>query len=464
MNNGFSSLGLSHELINAVTSLGYQQPSAVQQKAIPIILTGKDLLVIAQTGTGKTAAYTLPLLERLKRRSNHSTSPARHPLRLLILAPTRELAEQVGASLTEFLRHLPLKHAVIYGGTSITPQIDLLHQGVEIVVATIGRLLDILKHGALQLNKVEMVVLDEADKMLDIGFFDDINKLFAQLPKKRQTLLFSATFSAAIERLAQSFLHQATRVEIAPNNSTNISVEQYMFAVDSQQKDNLLYDILRKLQTQSLVFCNTKLKADRIARFLYKRQLNAVAIHSDKMQQVRTETLQKFKDAKIQILVSTDIAARGLDITALPTVINYDLPQQTEDYVHRIGRTGRAGSNGLAISLVDEKAEKRYQSIIQLTDQQLPLTAISHYEPKWLSPATNKNHASISQIKTIEQLRNCLHPYSKDNPSVFVATTTKKPRNQSLVEQVCFIRTRHKQAKQEDCALLLPNYGILQKY
>lgn len=263
MDHVFSSLGLDHELIKAVTSLGYQQPSAVQQKAIPIILIGKDLLFVAQTGTGKITAYILPLLERLKPHSNRSTSPVRHPLRLLILAPTYELAEQIGASLTELLPHLSLKHAVIYGGTSVILQIDLLRQGVEIVVATIGRLLYILQHGALQLSKVEMVVLDEADKMLDIGFFDDINKLFAYLPQKRQTLLFSV----AIEQLAQSFLYQAARVEIAPNNSTNICVKQSMFAVDSQQKDDFLYDILRELKTQSLVFCNSKLKADSIAHF-----------------------------------------------------------------------------------------------------------------------------------------------------------------------------------------------------
>ena len=410
METVFSFTDLRHQLINATTSLGYQQPSAVQQKAMPIILTGKYLLVIAQTGTGKIAVYTLPLLERLKHQSNHSVSPERHLLRLLILTPTCKLAEQIGASLTKFLYHLSLKHAVICGGTPITLQIDLLHQGVEIVVTTItiGRLLiDILKQSALKLNKVEMVMLDEADKILDIGFFNDISKLFAQLTKKRQILLFSTIFPTAIEQLAQSFLHHVTRVEIASNNSTNISVEQYISAVDDLQKNSLFYDILRKLKTQSLDSCNIKLKADCIAHFSCKQKLSTVAIHSDKMQQIHVATLQKFKDAKIHILVSIDIAVHGLNITALPTVI-YNLAQQTEDYIqHRTGRTGsRADLNDLAISLVDEKAEKRYRSIImQLTQQQLPLTIISHYESKWLSSACQK-HALVNQIKTAEQLNN----------------------------------------------------------
>ena len=349
----FKSLGLSADLLGVVAAEGYQTPTPVQLAAIPLVLAGRDVLAAAQTGTGKTAAFVLPILDRLRKHANTSFSPARHPVRALILVPTRELAMQVADSVHTYGRTVPLRPAVVFGGIPIEPQTKELRAGVEILVATPGRLLDHVGQKNVNLSQVEILVLDEADRMLDMGFLPDIQKIIALLPARRQNLMFSATFSEDIRRLSGSILRDPETVEVAARNTAAESVRQLVYPVDRDRKEQLLAHLIAKEDwRQVLVFTRTKIGASRLASYLDRRGLEAVAIHSDRSQPERTKALEGFKIGEIRVLVATDVAARGLDIEDLPHVVNFELPWQAQDYIHRIGRTGRAGATGDAISLV----------------------------------------------------------------------------------------------------------------
>ena len=360
----FDTLGLEAELLRAVAEQGYNHPTPIQAKAIPLVLNGGDLLAAAQTGTGKTAGFTLPLLQRL------NTAPAgngRRPVRALVLTPTRELAAQVADSVATYGKYLPLRSAVIYGGVSIRPQFATLKRGVDLLVATPGRLLDHVGQGTLDLSRVEILVLDEADRMLDMGFIHDIRKILALLPEKRQNLLFSATFSSEIKQLANGLLNKPELVEVARRNTASELVSQVVHRVDKKRKRELLSHLIGSRNwRQVLVFTRTKHGANRLAERLNKDGINSAAIHGNKSQGARIKALGDFKKGAVRVLVATDIAARGLDIEQLPQVVNFELPQVAEDYVHRIGRTGRAGHDGQAVSLVCQDEVKLLSSIERL--------------------------------------------------------------------------------------------------
>jgi ATP-dependent RNA helicase RhlE len=346
----FSNLGLCAELLRAIKEEGYTTPTPIQAKSIPVILSKKDVLAGAQTGTGKTAGFTLPLLQRLKTAYNKDK---KSHARALILTPTRELAAQVAASVETYGKYLPFKSAVIFGGVGINPQKALLRKGVDIVIATPGRLLDLVSQDCLDLTKIEFFILDEADRMLDMGFINDIKKVLAILPKERQNLLFSATFSDEIKKLADSLLNSPVLIEVATANSTSHKVEQIVHHVDRERKKELLIHLVQKNNwKQVLVFTRTKHGANKLSEALAKDGITSSAIHGNKSQGARTKALEDFKSGNVRVLVATDIAARGIDIDQLPHVINFELPNIAEDYVHRIGRTGRAGNTGDAISLV----------------------------------------------------------------------------------------------------------------
>lgn len=349
----FETLGLSADLLRAVADEGYTTPTPVQDEAIPLVLSGRDLLAAAQTGTGKTAAFVLPILERLRAQANVSFSPARHPVRALILTPTRELAMQVSDSVRAYGRYVPLRSGVVYGGVPVDPQAKELLRGLEILVATPGRLLDHVGQRSVNLSQVEVLVLDEADRMLDMGFMPDIRRIVDLLPKRRQNLLFSATFPDEIRKLASSLLTDPATVEVAPRNTPIDLVRQLIYPVDRDRKRALLSHLIRHSDwNQVLVFTRTKIMASRLAGDLVRDGLEAVAIHSDRTQGERTRALEAFRSGSVRVLVATDVAARGLDIEDLPYVVNYELPTTPEAYIHRIGRTGRAGTTGEAISLV----------------------------------------------------------------------------------------------------------------
>ena len=377
----FDQLGLLPELLRAVKDNGYTHPTPIQIQAIPIIMAGKDVMGGAQTGTGKTAGFTLPLLQRLARHASSSPSPARHPVRALILAPTRELAMQVHQSVVTYSKHLPLRSVCIYGGVDIRPQIAELREGREIIIATPGRLLDHVQQKSVSFNAVEVLVLDEADRMLDMGFIPDIKRILAMLPKERQSLLFSATFSNEIKNLADTMLKAPQLIEVARRNMVTETVSHRVYPVASDLKRSLLVHLLTHQvaadnSEQVLVFVGTKFGASRLAVYLERQGIAADAIHGDKSQQQRTEALEAFKSGKIRVLVATDVAARGLDIAELPAVINYDLPYSPEDYVHRIGRTGRAGASGVALSLMTPAEERYLVEIEKLIKRQIPVEAL----------------------------------------------------------------------------------------
>jgi len=373
----FSHLGLSAELLRAIADKGYRQATPVQRQAIPHILEGRDILAGAQTGTGKTAGFTLPLLQRLQ-----VSSSGERRVRALILTPTRELAGQVGESVRDYGRHLPYRVAEIFGGVSINPQIWKLRNGIDIVVATPGRLLDHLQQKTLSLSNVEILVLDEADRMLDMGFIRDIRKILDVLPKKRQNLLFSATFSNEIRRLAANLLNSPTEIQVAPRNTAVERVKQIKICVDKRRKRELLsHRIGAENWQQVLVFTRTKHGANRLAGQLTTDGLDAVAIHGNKSQGARTRALKDFKAGKVRILVATDIAARGLDIDRLPHVVNYELPHVPEDYLHRIGRTARAGQEGHAVSLVCVDELELLRNIERLLKYEIEEEIIPGYEP-----------------------------------------------------------------------------------
>lgn len=374
----FESLGLKTELVRAVVEKGYTSPTPIQLQAIPEVLAGNDLMGAAQTGTGKTAGFTLPLLQRLL------TTPARkkRSVRALVLTPTRELAAQVHESVENYGKHLPLTSTLVFGGVNINPQIARLKKGVDTLVATPGRLLDHVGQKTVDLSQVEILVLDEADRMLDMGFIHDIKKILALLPEDKQTLLFSATFSSEIKKLAHNLLHHPVTVQVAQQNSATERVTQIVHPVDKKRKRELLSFLIGSNNWQQvLVFNRTKHGANRLAEQLSKDGISASAIHGNKSQGARTRALLDFKSGKIQVLVATDIAARGLDIKQLPHVVNFDLPNVAEDYVHRIGRTGRAGEEGEAMSLVCIDELKLLKDIEKLIKQKIPQQIVSGFEP-----------------------------------------------------------------------------------
>ena len=373
----FTDLGLSPEILRGVTEKGYTTPTPIQVKAIPAILAGKDIMGGAQTGTGKTAGFTLPILQLLAHYANPSPSPARHPVRALILTPTRELAIQVAESVAAYGKFAGLRSTVVFGGVNINTQIAIVRGGIEILIATPGRLLDHIEQKTVNLSQVEIFVLDEADRMLDMGFIPDIKRIMALMPKKRQNLLFSATFSDEIKKLADQLLNKPELIEVARRNAASELVTHSQYKVAQDQKRSMLTWIVKSRNAeQVLVFMRTKHGASRLARQLEKDGLNATAIHGDKSQSQRIEALDGFKDNKVQVLVATDVAARGLDITDLPLVVNYELPHVAEDYIHRIGRTGRAGASGEAISLVAPDEERFLTDIEKLLKRKIEIQAM----------------------------------------------------------------------------------------
>lgn len=376
----FDSLGLSPTILRAVNELGYEQPTPIQQQAIPAVLDNQDLMACAQTGTGKTAGFTLPILEKLSK--NEWKGKGRRPVRALILTPTRELAAQIGENVREYSKYLNVRSLVVFGGVSINPQMMKLRGGVDILVATPGRLLDLEHQNAVDLTHVEILVLDEADRMLDMGFIHDIRRVITKLPTKRQNLLFSATFSDDIKALASKLLTNPQSIEVAPRNTASELVEHKVHFVDKKRKRELLSFMIGDGQWQQvLVFTRTKHGANHLTEQLNKDGITAAAIHGNKSQGARTRALSDFKDGKIRVLVATDIAARGLDIEQLPYVVNYELPNVAEDYVHRIGRTGRAECSGEAISLVCVDEHGLLKDIEKLLKREIPRIAIAGYEP-----------------------------------------------------------------------------------
>jgi len=373
----FKSLGLNASILKAIEAKGYTEPSPIQAKAIPEILNGKDVLASAQTGTGKTAGFTLPMLHLLAEKPVER----RRKIKALILTPTRELAAQIYDNIKDYSRNLDLRTAVIFGGVNQTPQVRTLKQGVDILIATPGRLLDLKSQNALSLSEVEFLVLDEADRMLDMGFIHDIKKVVKIIPRDRQTLLFSATFSKDIKALAQDFLNNPVQVEAAPENTAAETVTQIIHPVNRTDKPNVIVKLIKDGDwSQVLVFTRTKHKANRIAEKLKRSGISSAAIHGDKSQGSRTKALAGFKKGDVRVLVATDIAARGLDIPLLPHVVNFELPNIAEDYVHRIGRTGRAGASGEAISLVSHDEEEYIKSIEKLLGFKLPRKSIKGFE------------------------------------------------------------------------------------
>ena len=393
ISTSFESLGLSAELLRAVVEQGYTEPTPIQAQAIPVVLSGRDLLGAAQTGTGKTAGFTLPLLQRLVAGAIGSASPARHPVRALILVPTRELAAQVKDSVRAYGRFLKLRATVIFGGVGFNPQADELKRGVDIVVATPGRLLDHVQQRTIDLRHVEILVLDEADRMLDMGFIPDIRRILALLPSKRQNLLFSATFPDEIRKLTKSFMHDPVTVEVAPRNKPVDLTSQLVHPVDSGRKRELLSHLVKTNNWQQvLVFTRTKHGANRLAQQLERDGIEADAIHGNKSQGARTRVLKRFKDNELQVLVATDIAARGLDIEELPHVVNYDLPHVAEDYLHRIGRTGRAGASGEAIALVGGEDRPLLAAIERLIGRRIEQRVVAGFEPGSASHTPAQRH------------------------------------------------------------------------
>lgn len=374
--SGFASFGLSDQILRAVHELGYRTPTPIQDQAIPVVMQGRDVMGAAQTGTGKTAGFALPILQRLIAHANASASPARHPVRALVIAPTRELADQIYVNVREYARHTHLRTAVVFGGVDIVPQIAALRQGCEILIATPGRLLDHVGQRTVSLAQTEIFVMDEADRMLDMGFLPDIQRIINLLPRQRQNLMFSATFSEDIRKLAGSFLRDPISIEVARRNAAAETVEQVIYRVpDTESKRLAVAQLIRvRNLSQVIVFTNTKIGAGRLARLLERDGLNASAIHGDKSQQERLLTLEQFKKGELSVLVATDVAARGLDIAELPAVINYDLPYSPEDYIHRIGRTGRAGASGVALSLMTAGPDERlHVEIEKLLKRKLPV-------------------------------------------------------------------------------------------
>ena len=383
----FDTLPLDPKLLRAVADTGYLAMTPIQAKAIPVVLAGRDVMGAAQTGTGKTAAFAIPLLQKMMKHENASMSPARHPVRALVLAPTRELADQVAANIKNYAKHTNLRSTVVFGGIDMKPQTLQLKAGVEVLIATPGRLLDHIEAKNAVLNQVEYVVLDEADRMLDIGFLPDLQRILSYLPKERQTLLFSATFSPEIRRLANSYLQDPVTVEVARPNATATNVEQRFYGVTDDDKRRVVRQLLKQRElSQAIIFVNSKLGAARLARSFERDGLKTAALHGDKSQDERLKSLDAFKRGEVDLLVATDVAARGLDIADLPAVFNFDVPFNAEDYVHRIGRTGRAGASGLAVTLVTRDDTRLVSDIEKLSKRKLEIEAIELEDDRPLRP------------------------------------------------------------------------------
>ncbi len=436
---GFTSLGLSAPILKAIQEKGYDTPSPIQLQAIPAILEGKDVMAAAQTGTGKTAGFTLPILERLAKgprvRANH--------IRALILTPTRELAAQVQENVFMYSRHLDLNSAVVFGGVKINPQMLRLRKGADVLVATPGRLMDLHSQNAVKFDQLEVLVLDEADRMLDMGFIRDIRKILALLPAKRQNLLFSATFSDEIRELAKGLVNNPIEISVNPANSTARTVEQCIYPADVKKKPAMLAKLIKDGDWQQvLVFTRTKHGANRLAAFLTDQGLTAAAIHGNKSQGARTKALADFKSGEVRVLVATDIAARGIDIPQLPQVVNFELPKVAEDYVHRIGRTGRAGETGKAISLVCALEAPELFAIERLIQEVLPRKALEGYAPTNAVPESKldtppKEYQSLNWIraqlsrKNRRSQRNRKHLMRKQQAVMRAAKATKRRKLQT---------------------------------
>ena len=401
----FSDFGLHPDVLKAVTAAGYTKPTPIQAKAIPVVMAGHDVMAAAQTGTGKTAGFALPIINALMPSASHSASPARHPVRALIIAPTRELADQIHDNVKTYIQFTPLRSAAVFGGVDMQPQTNALRAGVEILIATPGRLLDHVQQKSVNLSQVQLLVLDEADRMLDMGFLPDIQRIINLLSPRRQNLMFSATFSDEIRKLAKRFLNEPKLIEVARPNTLAENVEQTVYHVPSEdlKRDAVGALIRERGIEQVIVFSNTKIGAGRLARHLQKEGFLAEAIHGDKSQQERLKTLDGFKAGEIKVLVATDVAARGLDIAELPAVINYDLPHSPEDYVHRIGRTGRAGASGMALSLMVDHDQKALAEIEKLTKrkldvQELQLPASAHGRGERRSRDDRRGHRDSGEV------------------------------------------------------------------
>ncbi|MDP3268719.1 MAG: DEAD/DEAH box helicase [Legionella sp.] len=415
----FKSLGLIEPLLRAVEELGYTEPSPIQIQAIPAVLKGKDVLASAQTGTGKTASFVLPILHKLhdmpRAKSNHT--------KVLIVTPTRELAAQVQESIVQYGKHLSLRSAVVFGGVKISPQMMKLRGGVEILVATPGRLLDLHQQRAIQLDEVNTLILDEADRMLDMGFIHDIKRIIKLLPRNRQNLMFSATFSEEIRALVKGILNQPVEIDVAPRNATVVAIKQMVHPVDKSRKPALLSHLIHKNKWgQTLVFSRTKHGANKLVKQLAEEHIYAAAIHGNKSQSQRTKALAEFKSGELHILVATDIAARGIDIDQLPCVVNFDLPQVPEDYVHRIGRTGRAGASGLAVSLVSADEAGQLMAIEKLIKRKLERVEIEDFEPNHNLPNTA---TSIPPKRNTPFKRKSASPANKTDRKPFARRAAK---------------------------------------
>ena len=397
----FAALGLIEPLLRALDGLGYQNPTPVQAQAIPAVLKGRDLLAAAQTGTGKTAGFALPLLQKLLQ---EGPQVAANSVRALVLVPTRELAEQVHDSFRAYGQHVPLRTAVAYGGVSINPQMMKLRKGVDVLVATPGRLLDLYRQNALKFTQLQVLVLDEADRMLDLGFARELEEVFAALPKRRQTLLFSATFSEAIRQMAGGLLRDPLSIEVAPRNTAAKTVKQQLITVDKKRKAELFLHLLQARRwRQALVFAKTRKGVDELVGVLQAEGIAADSIHGDKPQPARLRALQRFKDGEVDFLVATDVAARGLDIEQMPLVVNFDLPIVAEDYVHRIGRTGRAGASGQALSLVCADEVQQLAAIETLIGQLLPRSEEDGFEAEHRVPQTTLGGQVLKKPKKPKQ-------------------------------------------------------------
>ena len=389
----FEDFGLAPEILRALSEQGYVHPTPIQAEAIPVVLQGKDVMGAAQTGTGKTAGFSLPIIQRLLAHANTSASPARHPVRALILTPTRELADQVAENVKAYSRFTPLRSTVVFGGVDMAPQTATLRSGVEIVIATPGRLLDHVQQKTINLSQTQILVMDEADRMLDMGFLPDLQRIINLLPKQRQNLMFSATFSPEIKKLAASFLNSPQTIEVARSNATADNVTQILYKVaEDEKRDAVSFIIRERGLKQVIVFSNTKIGASRLALHLVKQGVKASAIHGDKSQSERMLALEDFKRGEVEVLVATDVAARGLDISEMPCVINYDLPYNAEDYVHRIGRTGRAGAKGDAISLHTDQDERLLVDIEKLIKQKIVRLTLAGFVAVSVQQAERPRH------------------------------------------------------------------------